>query len=253
MKTEISQFIQEFAHNYPKSESTQTCWKTPLFGVADAQDPLFSRLKDLISPSHAIPQDIIPGAKSVIAYFLPFQEYLGKSNHEGRFASREWAIAYEETNQLIVDINQALHEYLGDRGYQSSLLPATHIFDRKKLISDWSHRHIAYIAGLGRFGLNNMLITDMGCCGRIGSIATDLELQPTPLIEKERCLFKFNGSCQKCVERCVNDALHCDRFDRFKCHEICIQNDLRHPDLGKTEVCGKCVVTIPCSHKNPVK
>ena len=252
MKNELSEFITGFVLRYPEENSTLTRWKEAQIAVANAANPLFRSLKDLISPSHALPQDVIPGAKSVLAYFLPFQEQLGKSNQEGRFASREWAIAYEETNQLIADINLALHEYLGERGYQSSLLPATHNFDREKLISDWSHRHIAYIAGLGKFGLNNMLITHKGCCGRIGSLVTNLELEPTPFIQQEHCLFKSNGSCKECVERCVNDALHCDRFDRFKCHEICIQNDIRHPDLGRTEVCGKCVVAVPCSHRDPI-
>jgi epoxyqueuosine reductase QueG len=252
MKNEIAAFITGFVYDYSKNCGIQSRWKNPLTAVADAADPSFNDLKGLISPSHALPHDIIPGARSVLVYFLPFEERLTRSNHDGRFASREWAVAYEETNRLIGDINQALHDYLGPRGVLSSLLPATHNFDRKKLVSDWSHRHVAYIAGLGKFGWNNMLITDKGCCGRIGSVVLDLDLEPTAFQEGEYCLFRYNGTCQKCVERCVNEALHPEDFDRFKCHEMCKENDLRNPDLGLTEVCGKCVVAIPCSHRNPV-
>ena len=59
----------------------------------------------------------------------------------------------------------------------------------KNLISDWSHRHVAVIAGLGKFGLNNMLITDNGCCGRVGSFITDLKIEPTKRkMEKIVCI-----------------------------------------------------------------
>lgn len=40
-------------------------------------------------------------------------------------------------------------------------------------MSEWSHRHAAYIAGLGIFGINNMLITNKGCVGRIPSFYED--------------------------------------------------------------------------------
>lgn len=253
MKKEITAFISDFVTEYSLGDSARTAWQKPLTAVADARDPLFARLKKIVSPSHALPQEIIPGARSVLVFILPFQPDLGKSNEYGRYASREWVVAYEETNRMIGEINRALHRHLTPQNIQTSLLPATHNFDRKKLVSDWSHRHVAYIAGLGKFGRNNMLITDKGCCGRIGSIILDLELEPTPIPEGENCLYKYNGSCQKCVEHCVNDALREEGFDRFKCHEMCIQNDLRHPDLGKTEVCGKCVVAVPCSHRNPVR
>jgi hypothetical protein len=43
--------------------------------------------------------------------------------------------------------------------FRSVILPPTHNFDEKKLISDWSHKHIGFIAGLGKFGLHQMLIT----------------------------------------------------------------------------------------------
>ncbi|WP_338094171.1 hypothetical protein [Methanorbis furvi] len=38
----------------------------------------------------------------------------------------------------------------------------------------WSHRHFAVLAGLGTFGVNNMLITRMGCYGRVSSFAASI-------------------------------------------------------------------------------
>ena len=74
-------------------------------------------------------------------------------------------------------------------------------------MSDWSHKHVAYIAGLGSFGRHHMLITDKGCCGRIGSVVTDAAIPATPRSDRERCLFKADGSCGKCLERCPILAL----------------------------------------------
>jgi hypothetical protein len=55
---------------------------------------------------------------------------------------------------------------LEDRNYRVTTTPATHNFDAKRLISNWSHRHAGYIAGSGKFGLNNMITTERGCCGK---------------------------------------------------------------------------------------
>lgn len=82
-----------------------------------------------------------------------------------------------------------------------------------------------------------MLITEKGCCGRIGSIVTDLELLPTLRSNRENCLYKYNGRCKKCVERCVTSALTETAFKRFTCHEMCLVNaeifkELGHADVG---------------------
>ena len=98
-----------------------------------------------------------------------------------------------------------------------------------------------------------MLITDKGCCGRIGSFITDLKIEPTKRKNKENCLYRHMNTCKKCVDRCVNDALKIDSFDRHKCYEMCLYNDKFHSDEGLADVCGKCLVNVPCSMTNPVK
>ena len=113
--------------------------------------------------------------------------------------------------------------------------------------------NVAIISGLGTFGLNNMLITDKGCCGRIGSFITDLKLEPTKRKTGESCLYKHMGTCTKCVARCVNEALTVDGFDRHKCYEMCLYNDNLHSGIGLCDVCGKCLVGVPCATVNPVK
>jgi epoxyqueuosine reductase QueG len=218
---------------------------------ADAADPLFTELKNIVSSSHAVPTDFLPDAQTVIAYFLAFESSVVESNISGQGSSRAWATAYVETNALISNLNQALAQELKKHGYRAVLIPPTHNFDRERLISDWSHRHAAYIAGLGKFGLNNMLITAKGCCGRVGTLVTNALIEPTTRADNEYCLYHLDGSCGICVQRCVNEALSEESFNRQRCYAMCLENAARFRDLGLADVCGKCLVGVPCSQVNP--
>lgn len=251
MEKQIETTIQTFVTKYNEHKEFGKKWKLPLVAYAAVNDPLFFHLKEVVSPTHSLPTDLLPNAKTVITYFIPFENKISRGNIGGREASREWAKAYLDTNQLIMDLNLHLKNKLKKAGYKTSIIPATHNFDESKLMANWSHRHVAYIAGLGNFGLNNMLITKKGCSGRLGSIITELKLKHSFRDERERCLYKLDGSCTKCVERCVNDALFLDSFDRHKCYEMLLLNDKLHPDLGLVDVCGKCVVGLPCTYIDP--
>jgi epoxyqueuosine reductase QueG len=164
----------------------------------------------------------------------------------------EWAKAYIETNALIEATGRHMKQFIESRGYTVYTTPPTHAFDKVKLISDWSHRHAAYAAGLGTFGHNNMLITEAGCCGRFGSFLTTLAVSPDRRSEMEACLHRHDSSCLRCVERCVKEALFEDRFDRKRCYAMCLENEGRYREFGKASVCGKCLVGLPCSFANPV-
>jgi epoxyqueuosine reductase QueG len=186
---------------------------------------------------------------------LPFSKEVVESNIPGEESSREWDISSIETNSLINDLNIFIFEKISHKGHTSSLLPATYNYDGEKLISDWSHRHVAYISGIGKFGLHNMLITKNGCCGRLGSIVTDLELIPSARTEEEYCLYKHNGTCKKCVKRCVNNAFtaHNGKLfcDRKKCNEQIYDKIVPEYPIGLGDTCGKCMCNVPCSLMKP--
>lgn len=229
-------------------------WGKPLVAYARAGDPLFATLKDVASPTHVLPQDFLPEAETVITYFVPFSEIIVESNKKGRFSSEIWARAYIETNKMIAALNEHLQQILRGHGYETAFMPPTHNFDENTLLCNWSHRSAAYIAGLGTFGLNHMLITASGCCGRIGSLITDLELEPTRRPETEYCLYMQNQSCGKCAKKCVNNALHLDNLYKFKCNEMLLSNADHHGNLESiADVCGKCLVGVPCSTSIPSK
>ncbi len=246
----IERIIEEYVMAYPHSDDTG--WEKPLVAYARADDPLFGQLRKLASPIHEKPADFLKEAKTVITYFMPFKEQVVKSNLKGRYCSKTWALSYIETNKLIAALNRHLQELLIKEGCQAVFVPATHNFDPKTLLSGWSHRSAAYIAGLGTFGVNHMLITRAGCCGRIGSLITNLELEATPRPTGEYCLHLAGSSCGRCANKCVNNALSLKHLDKQKCYEICLINAEKQADLESiADVCGKCLVGVPCSISFP--
>jgi len=253
VKEQIEYLVKHFIKEYSAKNETKTTWREPLIKYSDANDEMYIQLKKIVGPEHNLPQDYMKDAQTVISYFIPLGESVVHSNTDGKYSSREWAAAYIETNDLIFALNNYIKKELENLNYKATNIPATHNFDKKNLISNWSHRHVAYISGLGKFGLNNMLITDKGCCGRVGSIVTNIKTEPSKRIERELCLYKKSGACKKCVQRCVNGALKVDSFNRHRCYEILLYNDKLHADLDLTDVCGKCCVDLPCSLSNPVK
>ncbi len=199
MKEKIVTEIELFTAQYQTENRTATGWAKPIVGFADAGDPIFKILRRAVSPAHLLPRELLPAAKTVIAFFLPFEKLVGRSNIKGELASQEWAVACVETNRLIEALGEHLKQFFAARNYYAVTTPATHNFDKEKLVSNWSHRHIAYAAGIGNFGLNNMLITERGCCGRIGSFVTDLSVTPDVPMNEEACLYRYAMIAEKLV------------------------------------------------------
>ncbi|CQR71388.1 hypothetical protein SOV_09740 [Sporomusa ovata DSM 2662] len=257
MNNEIMGLLRDYVKSYKNIKKTESAWKEPVVGFASAEDPMFLALKDQISPSHALPTDFIKDAKSIIVFFLPFHDEIIKSNIGNIESSRAWDIANIETNNLIVDINKYMHDKIREKGYTSTLLPPTYNYDEEKLISDWSHRHVGYIAGIGTFGINNMFITEQGCCGRMGSIITNMPLLPTERKTQEICLYKYNGSCKKCVEKCVASAISTENgypfVNKKRCNDQIYNDNIPEYPIGLGDTCGKCMCGVPCSSKNPVQ
>ncbi|MDQ1279336.1 MAG: hypothetical protein QG670_598 [Thermoproteota archaeon] len=251
MKQKIGLFIENYVRNYREMKGARTEWGEPVVAFADSNDILFRNLKDIVNINHALPSDLLENAGTVISYFISFEKAGVMNNVGGTQVSKDWALAYIETNQLIADLNNALSEMLKKQGFKSAVAPPTHDFDEKNLVSCWSQKHVAYIAGLGNFGIHRMIITERGCCGRLGSLVTNVKIEPTKRKCEESCLYKVDKSCGLCVKKCIHGALKLDGLDKRACYEVCLETAAIYSSLGLADVCGKCIANVPCSFINP--
>ncbi len=244
----LDRFLTEEIKHLVARANTSTGYREPLVGFAAAGDPRFLELRRLAGPAHLLPQELLPGARTVVSFFLPFAPSIVAANLQHREqVAREWAKAYVETNALIGRITAHLIESLGKLGIRAAAEPATHNFDPVTLASRWSHKSVAVIAGLGSFGLHQMVITDAGCAGRFGSLVLDAELPPYLAATRERCLYFHDGSCLECVARCPVGALDPqESLDKHRCYQHLLLVAAGYADLGLADVCGKCAVG-PCS------
>ncbi len=252
MKEKLEAFICEFVACYNEKPAMGTKWEEPVFAYADVKDPMFGQLKEIIGPHHMLPGDIMPEGKTVITYFIPLHKSIADSNKEGRFASPEWAKAYLDTIDLIKSIENGLIHYFDIFGWTVSKTADNRSWDPDTMKCNWSHRHVAYIAGLGTFGMNRGLITEKGVCGRFGTMITDAYIKPTKRPEIEACLAKRNGSCGICIPACPVNALDSmGNYDNKKCLLVTLENAEHHKNIGYADVCGKCMAGMPCSVKRP--
>lgn len=220
-------------------------FKEPLIGYASPNDPLFLELKKL-HPHHLMPQDLLRNVKTIVAFYIPFDLDIARSNRVGTKVSEKWASAYINANALINEICVLLSEKLNALGVETAYQKATHNFDEKTLTASWSHRSVAYIAGMGTFGVNRMLITPVGCAGRFGSMAISHFIKPTAKPDKEYCLFYEGKGCLKCVKSCPIGALTENSINKPLCYERLLKVADEHIAIGFADVCGKCIG--PCAN-----
>ena len=249
MRQKMEEKIWQLVLQYAEEKRLEQIWREPIVRFADANHPGFAQLKQIVDPRHHVPTDFLPEAKTVISWFLPFAQDLAQSNLEGRLSSARWADAYLVTNEMATWINGQLVAYIQNELDADAAIPAdAGMISMENPRSRWSQRHVAYLAGQGTFGLNNMLISDAGSVGRYFSLVTTLNVVPDTPVVRERCLWKQDGSCGLCVRRCDAQALTTEGFDRFKCLERCLENMQKYPGA---DVCGKCTVELPCSYGIP--
>ncbi len=254
---DIRRVIEAVVHAEPERLGRAGWWRTPLVCAAPV-DARFERLPAIAAPDHLLPRDLLPAARSVVVFFIPFQPALPRANRAGDRPCRDWGVAYVDTNRLIGRASAEACRRLEALGFRCATTPATANFNEETLTARWSHKHLGYLAGLGRFGTHCMLITPEGCAGRLGSFVTEAALGDHPLIDTaEACLLKASGRCGRCIEACPAEALEPAGIRRRRCWERLLENRAVLPEFADlpedTQVCGKCAAAMPCSFTNPVR
>ena len=170
-------------------------YEDPIFAFASATDEGFLKLKDpvAIGEHFKLPEQWLPEAKTVVSFFLPFSEVIKESNAiDLSWPSDEWLHGRIEGQAFLNQLMQYIKGELIQSGYESvvptmeqgfwtqSIAQDGSLHPEVSFTSNWSERHVAFVCGLGTFGLSKGLITPKGICGRFGSVVTSLSLEPDP-------------------------------------------------------------------------
>lgn len=226
-------------------------FRSPIVAFSSAEDQRYSDLKEIVGDWHLHPKELLPDAQSVISYFVPFTKAVAMEPKTVVHGSFLWSEAYQEINRHFDRMNQAVADYLNERGYSTKTIQATHTYDPKDLKSMWSHRSAAAIAGLGAFGLNRLLITEKGSAGRFCTVITSAPLQANSQPIENKCLHVINGSCSLCQKICPVQALEDKSFKKFDCQDELIKNQAlmrASTSLENVDTCGKCISVCPVAY-----
>lgn len=260
----LNRYLASDSGNHITSEQALTpemtglrIYDEPLVGIASADDPLFSKMKDpeAIGPHFMCPEEWMPEAKSVISVFLPYSGHIKRANAASASdVAVEWLHGRVEGQEVLLKTGEYLKSLLIEAGY-NAVIPFLddnfhHVESHDEgYTSNWSERHVAYICGLGTFGLSKSLITEAGSAGRLVSIVTDHVLPVTP--RKYTELYQYCTFCGACIKRCPAQAIS---MEYGKKHEPC--GDFVHhkrTDYPDHYGCGKCQTGVPCESKIPAK
>lgn len=216
-------------------------YRQPLAGFVAAEDPRFPKLDEIIGNKMVLPTEILPEAKTVIVYFLPYSTEVGKIIHGEFSIYREWSEYYTVTNRLLSEISVEISGYLADRGYKTVEIPPTNDYDAETLTAQWSHKSVAVLSGIGSFGLNHLLVTRYGTAGRLNSVITSAEIEPSEYTGHQYCLYYQSGACKVCLERCPTGAISEHGIDRFRCNAY-LDGKCVHDSLQGCPMCssGPC-------------
>lgn len=268
-----TEFMKNSDDNQIKAESGLSMdlmgipiFDAPVLGFSDAGDAFFGRLKEpgVIGSHFRLPGEWLSSGKTVISFFLPFSEAVKKSNAlEKIWPSWEWLYSRVEGQRLLNDLGLYMQKNLAEAGY-CTIIPTLdgHFFSRTAVKADlpgredlqelsftsnWSERHVAYVCGLGSFGLSRGLITKKGVAGRFGSLVTELELAPD-----ERAYPIFNPYCEKCGGCAAQCPVHAISVETGKNHPKCSAFlDKTAKKFKPRYGCGKCQVGVPCASEMP--
>ncbi|MGQ9552266.1 MAG: hypothetical protein ACUVUE_07560 [Candidatus Bathycorpusculaceae bacterium] len=207
-----------------------------LVGIAAAE-----RLSE--APEGHRPKDFLPDVKNVVSIGLEINR---TSILQLPKTIREYKISYDTANLKLNSLALEIASLLEREGYEAVPIPASAPYDAKKLSGDISHKHVAVAAGLGKFGLSNLVLTPKyGPFIRFVSVITNAPLEADEPLDNDICI---GEECSKCVKTCpvgaltnpILDPINGWRMKKEACH--------RYIQAGSVgEICGLCIKACPAS------
>lgn len=269
-ETVLSYLKQTFAEKctrFPEDLGGELLFKEPLLRIADAGDPLFYKIKEMLGDFYWTPEEVMQRnglgiPRSVIVWCLPVSDTARKANgEETLFPAREWAWTRTYGEMVNNELRKGLAEFLANRGYKAL---APHL-EEDNVTADregpgwscsWSERHTAFVAGMGTFGLSGGLITEKGIAHRLGSVVTDCPLEPDTRPYGDDpfawCLHVAKGTCGVCIERCPVGSIGETPQKRDK--RPCAKHNRETIVAARKDAfgwsgeygCGLCQTEVPC-------
>jgi len=143
---------------------------------------------------------------------------------------------YRQINYELDTLAMKAALVLQEAGHRALAIAASQIVSRDPMRGHVSHRVLAWAAGLGWWGRNNLLVNpDYGARVRLVSVLTDAPLVPDRPLERD-C-----STCFACVKVCPADAIAERRedFQLDRCYaKLCEFTKI--PYVGQ-HICGVCV------------
>ena len=205
-----------------------------------------------------LPKEWLQQSKTVISFFLPFSDEVRKGNRRDMsWPAEEWLHGRIEGQTFVNKLCMHLKSELVSSGYVS-LVPTLNerfwsnnygTYHEIRFTSNWSERHVAFVCGIGTFGLSKGLITQKGMAGRFGSISIGLYLSPDK--REYENIYEYCSICGNCVKNYPVNAI---TIENGKNHIICSRfldktKEKYMPRYG----CGKCQIDVPCESRIPKK
>lgn len=277
----ISAVIKEIYNGLEKNsfktlgEPEEPLFDAPLIGVAAGDDPYFDFLKTHIGEFHWTPAEafslkykepVEPAELRVISMIFP-QNDISKNEQKGatKFPCDHWVVSRGEWEPLMQEFSGKLVAKLEEEGYQAvsiDLQPEwrRETSENRGIASRWSHRHYAFAAGLGTFGLSDGFISERGKAIRITSLIIKADIPVTPRGDRKPydwCLHFKDGSCGACIKRCPVNAISKEEGHN---KNICAAYEdeavekywPKHIERGNYIFgCGLCQAKVPCQNKRP--
>ena len=211
----------------------------PLVGFAPADRWDDERYSPFV-PERFRPKAIVPETMSVIVLGLPVTLPVLETT-----PSIWYHELYRTVNSLLDEDGYRIALALSAEGHPSVWIPRDGYGSvsilKEKPVAFFSHRHAAFLAGLGNFGISNMLLTpDFGPRVRFVSVFTSAVIEPDPVLEEPLCT-----RCMRCVKACPVHALDGKDYpagitDKKACAT-------RSEALFRRDIspCGLCIMVCP--------
>lgn len=291
----IAGFLADPEKNNLGPGTTDKAWDGFVLGFSNGADELYGFLKKHIGDFHWSPAEAFalgwPAAQAavaqvravssarsddanappppaeeltVVSWALCQTQATKEANRaQSRFPSEPWARSRIYGQRCARYLQKTLVNALAAEGFAAlapALLPEWTEAESPALgrASTWSERHVAYISGLGTFGLCGGLITERGQAARFGSLIVRADVAPTPRPYTDPfayCLFYRDGSCTACVERCPVASIDPAGRDKSACAhhlEVVTAEHVRREYGFDGYGCGLCQTGVPCESGIPV-